>query len=142
MGGQSMKITNILLDIVYFTWCLPQTLVGLVIKLIETKNIKKVETYKLNTQVNWIDWDYGVSLGKYILVGTYDEDTGVNEFDAKNHEFGHVRQNFMLGPLYLILVGLPSITFNIISQYNDEFGSHYYQRYPENWADWLGGVKR
>ena len=137
-----MKITSILLNIVYFTWCLPQTLVGLIIKLIMAKKVQTVEAYKLESQVNWIQWYYGVSLGKYILVSIFYKEEENGEFNAKNHEFGHVRQNFMLGPLYLILVGLPSITFNIISQYNDKFASHYYQRYPENWADWLGGVKR
>jgi hypothetical protein len=137
-----MKIKSVLLNIVYFTWCLPQTLVGLIIKLIKAKEVKTVETYKLESQVNWIQWYYGVSLGKYILVSTFYKEETNGEFNAKNHEFGHVKQNLMLGPLYLILVGLPSITFNIISQNNEKFASRYYQRYPENWADKLGGVKR
>lgn len=131
------------LDLIYWTWCLPQTLVGFLLKKALKSKIKTEESYKLGTDVCWIDWDYGVSLGKYILVSTgyqkYDGDGGLN---TKNHEYGHVKQSLILGWLYLIVVGIPSMIFNLISQVSEKFFKNYYNRFPENWADHLGHVVR
>lgn len=43
----------------------------------------------------------------------------------------------MLGPLYLVLVGLWSIIRAGLNLYRN---GQYYNGYPENWADKLGGV--
>lgn len=61
---------------------------------------------------------------------------------TKKHEYGHSRQSLYLGPLYLIVVGLPSIiwagfVYNLVRK-----EISYYDVYPENWADKLGGVNR
>jgi hypothetical protein len=54
----------------------------------------------------------------------------------------------ILGWLYLPLVGLPSIIGNIWDRLfhkkwsSDRREKWYYSRYPENWADKLGGVIR
>ncbi len=120
---------DILLNIIYFTWCLPQTVIGLIIQVIfKVKNRKK---YKLSTVIE-LEARFGVSLGKYILIGNYDEKT-------IKHEYGHTVQNFIFGPLYLIIIGIPSIVRNILSRF---IKIEYYNGFPERWADQLGGVKR
>ena len=52
----------------------------------------------------------------------------------------------MLGPLYLPLVGVPSVLRVIYSVgYREVTGKQwqgYYDGYPEDWADRLGGVSR
>lgn len=81
---------------------------------------------------------FGVSLGNYIIFsggGMY------NDTNMK-HELGHCAQSRMLGWLYLLIVGLPSAVFNLISQHNKKWAKNYYRRYPENQADRLGGVER
>jgi hypothetical protein len=78
----------------------------------------------------------GVSLGNYIFL---DEASRVWDRD---HEYGHSRQSKMLGPLYLLIVGLPSVIMNLISRASPKFAAGYYTRFPENWADRLGGVYR
>jgi len=125
------------IDLVYYTWCLPQTLLGHIV-LLFCKKIEKKQ-YKLST-VHIIDNVFGVSLGRHIIVGH-----AYNDERTIKHEYGHVLQSLMLGPLYLPVVGLPSAIMNIISRFDyiwgkGNFADNYYERWPENWADKLGGV--
>ncbi|WP_062428456.1 hypothetical protein [Treponema endosymbiont of Eucomonympha sp.] len=85
----------------------------------------------------------GVSLGEYIILPH-----GASEAD-KNHEYGHCVQSRCLGWLYLPLVGLPSaLCNNVWDRVMHRAWSYkartawYYRRYPERWADRLGGVAR
>jgi hypothetical protein len=84
-----------------------------------------------------------VSLGSYIIVSKQASSTVIF------HEYGHYRQSKLLGPLYLLLVGIPSCLFNNVwdrlahKKWSTERRvAWYYSRYPESWADKLGGVKR
>lgn len=69
----------------------------------------------------------------------------INENDAGNinkvrHEYGHTLQSLYLGWFYLFAVGVPSIIrASIWKKYKFE-SSKYYEGYPENWADRLGGA--
>jgi hypothetical protein len=47
-----------------------------------------------------------VSLGQYIFIFS---DYGKDEMRIIKHEYGHTRQSHILGPLYLLVVGVPSI---------------------------------
>ena len=131
-------LKKIFFNLVFYTWCLPQTALGHLV-LLFIKNTTE-EKYKQAT-IFWMDNRFGVSLGKFIFLGrNYRRET-------IKHEYGHVIQGFIFGPLYLIIIGLPSITQNIISIFSQKFGKgiyarNYYNRYPENWADKLGGVSR
>ena len=80
--------------------------------------------------------NFGISLGKYIIISER------ASLQTLNHEYGHCLQSEQLGPLYLFVVGLPSITMNIMSRLGVLNDENYYKRWPENWADELGGVVR
>jgi hypothetical protein len=60
------------------------------------------------------------------------------------HEYGHALQSVLLGPLYLIVVGIPSLSRVAYSKwYYKKSGrswKNYFKGFPENWADKLGGV--
>ena len=69
------------------------------------------------------------------------------------HEQGHCRQSVILGPLYLIIVGIPSALLNaltrlqssrytILKKIGHEAYYNYYRMFPESLADRLGGVRR
>ena len=60
---------------------------------------------------------------------------------AMMHEYGHFMQSCVLGPLYLLLIGIPSI---IHAAWWTQFGrsTNYYSFFTEAWADKNGGVKR
>ena len=62
---------------------------------------------------------------------------------VSKHEKGHRKQSKMLGPLYLIVIGLPSLIWATLHSYVKRLGAvDYYSFYTERWADRLGGVKR
>ena len=57
-----------------------------------------------------------------------------------DHEWGHTRQSLMLGPLYLIIIGLPSIIWTMTHKYIAP-GKDSYDFPTERWANKLGGVE-
>lgn len=62
---------------------------------------------------------------------------------CRKHEKGHRQQSKWLGPLYLIVIGLPSLVWAALHRYVKSFGEvDYYSFYTERWADKIGGVKR
>lgn len=62
---------------------------------------------------------------------------------SRMHEKGHRQQSMMFGPLYLIVIGLPSLIWATLHSYVKRLGAvDYYSFYTEKWADRLGGVKR
>ena len=127
-----MNKVSTLSTIINWTWEFPQTLVGFIMSLIYKHH--KTE-YNAAFVCRMETGRFGISLGRYILIAHYHTSTTVK------HEYGQCIQSKYLGPLYLIIVGIPSITFNMISSWKGGlFAKRYYQRFPENWADKLGGV--
>lgn len=85
------------------TWGLLMTLVGYLVSLvlIITKHKPNREHGCLIFEVGSSHWG-GITLGTTILVCKYED-------DIVNHEKGHVIQNALMGPLFLFVVGLPSL---------------------------------
>lgn len=130
-----------------YVWQLPQHLVALVIKLIYKKEISyttKYDNIPIYIIPSWDNWGAGISLGNYIfLAPIHCSDMTVR------HEYGHSKQSKMLGWLYLIIVGFTSaVCNNLVDRLfhkkwdNRKRYEWYYKRFPEKWADNLGGVKR
>ena len=121
-----------------YIWQLPQNILGSLYKEYISDNII--------TRVNYNATDYecyltrsggGITLGRYIFVNQ-------NYKDLSNvilHERGHVKQSRILGPLYIIIIGIPSILWaalhNIIAP-----NKSYYWFYTENWANKLMGLNK
>lgn len=94
----------------------------------------------------------GVSLGSYILLDASYRVMlmkNLNLFEKTvNHEHGHQKQSRYLGFLYLIVIGLPSATGNLIDRLfhkkwsNKASETWYYNQPWEKWADKLGEVER
>jgi hypothetical protein len=122
--------------ILCYIWQLPQNLLALlIIKITRADKLedhKGISVYKPKKKFGM----YAVSLGDYILV------TEKPYKKILNHEYGHCIQSIYLGWLYLIVIGIPSATMNFLSDKNIIDSKRYYQRWPENWADKLGGVQR
>ena len=79
----------------------------------------------------------GVSFGPVIIVNRR-----TRGHRLVRHEYGHSRQSLVLGPLYLPLVGIPSLSLAVMTRMGILSRNSYFTRYPEAWADRLGGVKR
>jgi hypothetical protein len=60
---------------------------------------------------------------------------------TKVHEYGHTIQSLILGPLYLFVIGIPSIIWcnsKKCVKLRKEKGVSYFDFYPEKWANFLG----
>ena len=112
-----------------YVWQLPQNLLGWVIKTILRLKNEGDGVY------HWKAWS-GLSLGDYIFVNAHASDLMVR------HEAGHRRQSVMLGPLYLLVVGLPSFLWASLKRVGLFPDRDYYSFYTERWADRLAGIER
>lgn len=119
--------------LVEYVWQLPQHILALLmIKVLDAKKSDNVYDFKSKHFSSF-------SLGEYIFCN---KRKSFNDIDYK-HEVGHSRQSLMLGPLYLIIIGIPSCIGNMIFRnkwIRKRFD--YYSLLWESWADKLGDVKR
>lgn len=94
-----------MMKILKFFWQLPQTIVALIYFLYLRYKDEILDTCTFQGAVVFIKKEsYGsVTLGNYIFLSPRATDTTIR------HEWGHTRQSLLLGPLYLIVIGIPSI---------------------------------
>lgn len=60
---------------------------------------------------------------------------------VKNHEWGHTRQSLILGPLYLLIIAIPSMIWcNCFRQYREKNNVSYFVFYTEKWANKCAGI--
>ncbi|RPJ58258.1 MAG: hypothetical protein EHM12_08215 [Dehalococcoidia bacterium] len=128
-------IIKILLLLSAITWELPQTIGSLILALIflGRSRVKFENSYWL-VMVNDKRFT-GISLGRFVFISDW-----IFTETVKKHEYGHTWQSLILGWLYLIIVGIPSIIRSQKGFCKSEI--EYYSHFPENWADKLGGVVR
>lgn len=112
---------------VWWIWEFPQLLLGITLTLVyRAKLVHKIP----NAWVFKVNGFSGISLSRLILIRNMGSKT-------IKHEYGHSIQSRILGPLYLIVIGLPSIIHNLVSRKTHCNYSHFY---TERWADKLGKV--
>ncbi|MBI38096.1 MAG: hypothetical protein CMF59_00735 [Leptospiraceae bacterium] len=113
--------------IVDFTWALPQSLLGLIyslISLVAGARIASVPGHCCIVAENPLMPDYsGISLGPFLLGGA--------GFRSWVHEYGHTYQSRILGPFYLIVIGVPSFLSALLRP------SRHSELYAERWANAL-----
>ncbi|MBQ1728962.1 MAG: hypothetical protein II425_04805 [Oscillospiraceae bacterium] len=91
-----------------------------------------------------------VSLGLFVFVTSepFFFDQLKNEYSAEElserllvHEYGHTIQSLILGPLYLIVIGIPSTLWGFLPSLNNKRkteGLSYFSFFTEKWANVLG----
>jgi hypothetical protein len=92
-----------------FTWQLPQTVLGFLIACAVFLAIKKSKLYHVNGASLLItpgSWG-GISLAPFILADSSMQPNSQNAFFR--HEYGHILQSCAFGPIYLLIIGLPSL---------------------------------
>lgn len=134
-----MKVTkDQVFTVVKWIWQFPQNIIGFILSR---------GYYCYVAGAYWKSgWNMpGVSLGDYIIM---DKETMLYSDKVVLHEKGHQKQSLMFGPLYLLVIGLPSVVRNLWDRIAHRNWSTvkrmywYYDGFPENWADKLGGVVR
>jgi hypothetical protein len=139
-----------LVKLLLWVWQFPQNLLGLF--LVGVLKAKRNRLAVISDSVFFTEVKgFGVSLGSHIIVSS-----GCNR-STLLHEQGHQVQSRWLGPLYLLVVGIPSAVFcNLwdrlfhrawpfqarvdwyFSRWPEGPGGHWWDRFT---ADVLGGVK-
>ena len=141
-------VINNIKDWLYTIWTLLQSLLGFIVVLVtnakkEERNVDN-ENYIIYISSRFNKSWSGVSLGDFVIFAS-SEYTNITSI---KHEYGHKKQSLYLGPLYLFVIGIPSVLGNLwdrIAHRNwleFERIKWYYSQPWEHWADVLGQVDR
>lgn len=77
-----------------------------------------------------------VSLGMFVFVSEEYRERDI--LALISHEYGHCIQSLILGPLYLLVIGLPSFIWaGAFKKIRQRRGMSYYRFYTERWANAL-----
>ena len=124
-----------ILEILLYAWQLPQNIAG----LLTVAFLRPEESFdREGIKVSYASrMRGGITLGKYVIIRDR-----MKEYDknVEKHEIGHSKQSRILGPLYLLVIGLPSLIWAWL--WNEGWNCSYFSFYTERWADRLGGVVR
>ena len=129
----------VLFWVVQCTWGCVQSFIGFVLYIINRKEDHSIYHGSIVTKWNRKDC---VSLGLFIFVS---KNTVNNDFlnRLKVHEFGHCIQSLLLGPLYLIVIGIPSYIWNNLPYFihrRMDRNISYYSFWIERWANYMGEI--
>ena len=122
--------------IIKYVWQFPQMLAAWIWYLLRKKSILYNSIGNFYTVYVGANRG-GVTLGDKIFISKCYHGEYLNMVIA--HESGHVKQSLYLGPLYLIVIGIPSILWAWSHRWIAPKKS-YYWFYTEAWANKLGGL--
>ena len=123
-------------NLILFIWQLPQHLLAILYigyLVMMCKDLGVDSRYKQAIVIPCV-MRGAVTLGCYVFVGLNSEYR-----KTVKHELGHTIQSKILGPLYLIVIGIPSIIW-AATRKTIASNKPYDWFYTEAWANKLGGV--
>ena len=126
-------IMNYIRNLILFIWQLPQHLLAILYigyLVMMCKDLGVDSRYKQAIVIPCV-MRGAVTLGCYVFVGLNSEYK-----KTVKHELGHTIQSKILGPLYLIVIGIPSITYCGLRRIFPSLRKkNYYDFYTEKWAN-------
>ena len=122
-------------DALLYIWQLPQNMVGLLFLLFMHPCSLVEKRNRCNVYMS-IRMSGGISLGRYVFMSPV---LSMNRVSIRHEADGHGTQSLYLGPLYLIVIGIPSIIWAGIYKWTSK---DYYWFYTERWADKLAKIDR
>ena len=137
---------NALYPIWQCTWGFLQSLLGFAVFLAHIRDRRYFYNGAVITE--WKN-PSSVSLGMFIFITKDPYYRGLDGSISKEelakrlltHEYGHTVQSAILGPLYLIIMGIPSTLWGFLPCLNKmrkEKSISYFSFFTEKWADALG----
>ena len=130
--------TRVRRDVAQATFCLPQNVLGILYYAFLQLTGNVVRTAEVNeVRIIVTRTPFGASLGRFIFV-----DASILTEGIVRHEYGHTMQGYRHGPFFLLAEGLTSFVQAGISLFSRPFADAYFNRWPENEANALGGVTR
>ena len=126
-------IMNYIRNLILFIWQLPQHLLAILYigyLVMMCKDLGVDSRYKQAIVIPCV-MRGAVTLGCYVFIGLNSEYR-----KTVKHELGHTIQSKILGPLYLIVIGIPSITYCGLRRIFPSLRKkNYYDFYTEKWAN-------
>ena len=125
--------------LVQWTWGLPVNLVGGIAFLICTKILHRRWQRFGYAYIVYLPWNQGgLSMGLFIFIRDHHPKKEWT-YNARIHEYGHTWQCLLLGPLYYLVIALPSAVWcNCFEGWRKKHGVSYYKLYCEAWANAFG----
>lgn len=134
-------INHVLYTVIQFTWALPQNILAVILLLLlMLKNPKRRIFYYHGAVVTHWKFRSSMGLGMFIFFGHH-RTPGKYSSQVLVHEYGHTIQSVLLGPLFLPVIGLPSLLWAFIpycGQLRKDKEISYYDFYCEAWANYEG----
>ena len=129
-------IKDFIKDSIKWLWQFPQNMLALCIEGVLCEAAYREGEADGNTIIVNIVLPSAMSLGDYLFVNPMSSQKSIQ------HECGHSKQSDILGPLYLIVIGIPSLLHNIVHYLCSKIGIKwkYYSFYTEYWANKLVGI--
>ena len=136
-------------NILLYIWQLPQNLLGLLLvwvyKCKHSLDLENGNIIYFSSSMSG-----GISLGKYSIISNYywtKYKGNINQLIKlniiKHKGIGHGKQSKYLGPLYLLIIGLPSLIWSWLYGSIIPYSKNgYYKFYTEKWADKLARIVR
>ncbi len=128
------NILHALVFVLLFIWQLPQNIVALLVMLFsKTEGVIAYRHYCFALKTKMPKRAGGISLGSFALISpscANDEETVRHELD------GHTVDSKIFGPLYLLVIGIPSILHLLCHNGSKD----YYDFYTERWANKHAGL--
>lgn len=123
------------LEAIKYVWQLPQNLLGVLWKNVKKESIiidiSNDDLRSVEAKGYLMKAGGAVTLGQYVFISqTYQDQSAVIR-----HECGHVKQSKILGPLYLLVIGIPSLLHAWLNGYIHCCVNHkegYYHFYTEH----------
>ena len=135
-------MTRVLYWLIQWTWGIVQNVLGGLLTLL----LRRKHARFFGAIVTRWDFRGSMALGMFLFLGRSRQDAPQGSFTEAErrilvHEYGHTVQSCILGPLYLPVIGLPSLLWAnlpFFRQRRQKKGRSYYSAYPERWANALG----
>lgn len=124
-----------MIEFLKFLWQLPQVVLALIYYIYLEQKGEVLRSYLLQGAIVIVrESCYGsITLGNFMFLSPRVSDRTIK------HEWGHTRQSLILGPLYLIIIGIPSIVWAATHR-SVAPEKPYDWFYTESWANKLGGL--
>ena len=126
------KIGNYIKDSIKWLWQFPQNMLALCIEGVLCQAAYREGKADGNTIIVNITLPSAMFLGDYLFVNPMSSQKSIQ------HECGHSKQSDILGPLHLIVIGIPSLVHYLCSKIGIKW--NYYSFYTESWANKLVGI--
>ena len=129
-------VSKLLFWILQWTWGLPVNLIGGIVYLLLYPRCRH-ERFN-NAFISYVPWKFGgLSMGLFIFMADHGREPWTR--NTRIHEYGHTIQCLLLGPLYWVVIGLPSAVWcNFFEGYRKRNNVSYYKLYCESWANKWG----